>query len=275
MSNTEKYAAAEKEYTELKQHLKTSGQSDGRYEDSVGYMTINFHTTELFVQNKVFLPVPFDISTQEDFTNVFGDKAIPFCTIQGRYSHRKDIKIICPHATHGVYNIQAWTPLQANNVIGQGRGAMMSEASIEDGGSTALNLPVDEPDFFFCGRKYIEYMQSSCGWFSDLFVDVFLDAYCKDVDVKVWCSQESKTLPPAIINSDKDSTDGHLLIKVKAVSSADLSLTDGDPGAWFYIMGTGCSRRAFVFKLEEIGRKMQFHLVASSDSRYAFKTLEM
>lgn len=269
-TDTQKYVIAEKDFAERKDRKISSGHSNGRYEDSVGYMTINFHTSELFIQNKIFIPVPLDISVNEDFKRVFGEVQIPFCTIQGRYAHRKDIKIICPHATHGVYNIQAWTPLQSSNISGTGRGAMLGDTSIEDGGSTAINLPSDnQPEFLFCSRNYVEYIKSSCGWFSDLFVDYFLQKYCEDLEIKVWCSQDSKG------TIEESTVDGHILIKVKAVSSEDLVLTDGDPGAWFYIFGSYAKERVYIYKLEEIGRKMQYHLVAVSDSRYSFTTFEL
>ncbi|CAM9230572.1 unnamed protein product, partial [Ectocarpus fasciculatus] len=233
--------------------------SPGLFQDSIDYVQVNIQSTEVFISNRVSIPVPSDFASHHDFSAVFKGLDVPSCTILGDHTNRFSIQVLCPEEKHGCYEIDAWRPLQPYGVTGSGRGAVIrdqDESGADNGRCTAFNLPVAAPTIVFCDIKFNNYIKGSCGWLSELFDKCNLLG--SELE-GVWCSEGATSLPSLSATvPDCSEIDAYLLIKAQCSNDGqDLVKVIGHPGAWFEVHAPKGQRSIFVYALVDHGRRTQ------------------
>jgi hypothetical protein len=271
------------ESEEIRKRTDADGSNDvspGLYQDCYGYVQINLQTCEVYVNNRMNMPIPSEIAAHADYVAHFGKFKNILCTISSKDTNRQCIQIIDPDGRFGAYEIQAWTPLKPYGRKGTGLGAILSDeadAVADDGRSTAFNLPMTVQDVItYQGQKYVRYIQGQCGWLSALFDK--LQFLTDDDLIGVWCSESCFKMSQSSAreqDGDDASIVGRMFVQMQcSPGGRDLSDIEGHPGAWFEVKAIQSERLLLVFALVEVGRRMQRTLVYASDLRLALKTLE-
>jgi hypothetical protein len=257
---------------------KTGNISVGLFQDCFGYVQINLQTCEVYVNNRMNMPVPTEIAGHPDFKIHFGKYRNLLCTVSSTDTNRQCIEIIDPDGRFGAYEVQAWTPLKPYGRKGSGLGAILYDDSdnlVDDGRCTAFNMPVPvNNNFQFGGHRFVRYCEGRCGWVSAIFDRL---SFLSDDDfIGAWCSESCLTMSSAETHDPADQEfAGKMLVQMQcSPGGRDLSDIEGHPGAWFEVWAVPSERLLMIFALIDEGRKIQRSLVYSSSLRLALRTLE-
>lgn len=258
----------------LQRQQKDKAARPGLYHDSFDYVQVNIQSAEVFINNRVSIPIPSDFVSHHDFAAVFKGLEVSSCTILGDYTNRFSIQVLCPEEMHGCYEIEAWRPLQPYGVTGSGRSAVIrdDDDKSDNGRCTAYNLPIPATSFEFCGVKYNTYTRASCGWLSELFDKCNLLG--SELE-GVWCAEGATSLPALSDPVSDLERDARLLLKVHCLTNGqDLVQMIGHPGAWFEILAPKGRRVLLVYALLDHGRRTQRQLVYTTDGKRALRCLQ-
>eukprot|EP00467_Chlorarachnion_reptans_P010822 CAMPEP_0114525784 /NCGR_PEP_ID=MMETSP0109-20121206/22631_1 /TAXON_ID=29199 /ORGANISM="Chlorarachnion reptans, Strain CCCM449" /LENGTH=5518 /DNA_ID=CAMNT_0001707433 /DNA_START=63 /DNA_END=16619 /DNA_ORIENTATION=+ len=137
-----------REGIESKLDQEAKGASIGLYRDPMGTVQVNLQTAEVYLRNRMLMPVPADIANHRDFHDVFdaarakkrgqrtgidskGSAESLFCAIVENNLNRKLMTIV--YGEH-VYEVGSWTPIISNEMAQNmsAQGSLTLQSSTED-----------------------------------------------------------------------------------------------------------------------------------------------
>ena len=238
--------------TDLETADVSNDVSRGLYCDPMGSVQVNIQTCEVYLRDRMLMPVPPDISGHADFALVFGEgSGSLFCAVREVCRHCRTINIM-----HGdrVYEVKAWKPFCAESVamsLDEDDDEVEDERDAEAlapmllGGlpdQPCYNMPARVPDqnrwLSFAGRMYKPYKPGSCGWVSKLF-DTVLEESLRNASADqkplAWLDSAS----PSFETECKSSASVRLHLLFYMGPEGDLEETKGHPGAFFEVISHG------------------------------------
>jgi hypothetical protein len=264
---------------------ESSSSSRGLYQDPVGGIVVNIQTSEIYLRDRMLMPVPTQMATHPHFLDVFGRNAEPFCAVVSSTEHRKWIQI-----THNdqEYHIKGWCGLRRTTGEG-GRGAVASsvdnnsDSTNNDIRMQAYNLPIVEGSVGqskvkWRTKDYLRYDRGTKGWISDIY-DYALDLFVNS------CTEKGASVAwPEVYYCDEvenhEGRCGSMLAFVEA--EGDYEACKGHPGTWYDIrvvspssLSTTSDGRVEVYTLVEHGRLMQRTLAWTSNSKLSLYHLDI
>ena len=264
--------------------------SRGLYCDPMGSVQVNVQTCEVYLRDRMLMPVPPDISGHPDFKLVFGnDSNSLFCAVREVCRYSRTINIMHDER---VYEVKAWKPFCAESVAMSLDDDDVTSNDEEDNAGVMLlgglpdqpcyNMPTrvegNAKSLFFNGRTYVPYTAGACGWVSRLFDNLLTDSLRNaHVDQKphVWVENDALRSFEGKSEPSKSSNAGSLSATMLFYlgPEGDLEETKGHPGAFFEVWALQHRKIVLVFSLQEIGRRVQRQLIYSSDTRFALRSL--
>eukprot|EP01127_Copromyxa_protea_P015833 TRINITY_DN4616_c0_g1_i6.p1 TRINITY_DN4616_c0_g1~~TRINITY_DN4616_c0_g1_i6.p1 ORF type:complete len:2171 (-),score=323.68 TRINITY_DN4616_c0_g1_i6:5955-12314(-) len=232
-----------------------------------GTTHVNMQTGEVYVGNRLGMPVPQEIVGNPDFRHIFKSD-IPYCTVVQNREHLTSI-----HIQHDNYNyyVEAWAPIKNLGHELEIASKVGNKKEVSNRKPSFVNAPVmekvegggEESFLTYLGHSWETYHPGQCGWLSSLFDPVLAEA-------STFGNSRSKSLSGAVriwmrTGSSPEGDDAPTLVMFVSPSGS-IEECDGNPGRFYEVYANQKHKSFEVYALLEIGRKTQRSLCFSSNS---------